>query len=193
MFLDSEHYNPVSCRREEGAGSIRLNSEYVTHRKPAWLVLLKLCGLAAMVAVAVAIAWPSLRPHFAPLQCATLIAGAIFIYSGLAFFFRPEPNPDNMGFLGGIANDPTQYSDDVNRKLWNLHCLLGPGRYASETLLDTCVLVGLASSEEIIDPSIETEREAVISNAVLSEATFSQGEAISRLETTTLRADRFEA
>jgi hypothetical protein len=63
-----------------------------------------------------------------------------------------------MGWFGGLSNDPTQYSDNINRFLWNLHCLLGPGRFAAETLLDTCVLAGLASGEEV-EPSYDATDE----------------------------------
>jgi hypothetical protein len=50
-------------------------------------------------------------------------------YVGIAFFVRPEPNPDNMGFLGGMCNDPTRYTDNISRGLWNAHCLLDPDRF----------------------------------------------------------------
>lgn len=191
MFLDFEHdsYYYDDRRRYgrfEGArGQIELNSTYVTKRKPAWLVLLKLCGLAIMIAVGFAIAWPILIQTFHPLQCAGLIAGAMCIYTGIAFFVRPEPNPDNMGFLGGVVNDPFQRSDDYNRGLWNMHCTLGPGRYAAETLLDACVLLGIAKGEEILDDAPAPA--AVWENAVMSEA-----EAPPKLETVMLKANRFE-
>ncbi|WP_425618318.1 hypothetical protein NA78x_002022 [Anatilimnocola sp. NA78] len=191
MFLDFEHDSYYYEDRQrygrfEGArGQIELNSTYVTKRKPGWLVLLKWCGLALMITVGYVIAWPILSPALHPLQCAGMIAGAMCIYTGIAFFVRPEPNGDNMGALGGIVNDPFQRSDDYNRGLFNMHCMLGPGRFASETLLDTCVLLGIAKEEEILDDA--PAEAAVISNAVMSEA-----EAPSKLEYVTLKANRFE-
>jgi hypothetical protein len=74
-----------------------------------------------------------------------LSAGLMLIYVGIAFFVRPEPNGENLGFVGGMFNDPTQYSDNINRALWNAHCLLGPGRFISETVLDCCTLLGLTA------------------------------------------------
>lgn len=131
------------------SGSIELNTEYQTAKKPAWLVLLKLLGVAAMVAVGAAIAIPSLLEAKFPFwQAIAITAGGMFIYTGIAFFIRPEPNTDNLGWGGGMANDPFQYSDNINRFLWRAHCMLGPGRFTAETLLDLCVLLGLAKTEQ---------------------------------------------
>jgi hypothetical protein len=55
-------------------------------------------------------------------------------------------------------NDPTQYSDNVNRTLWKVHCLLGPGRFISETVLDCCTLVGLTA--EVSEEQHQMECEA---------------------------------
>jgi hypothetical protein len=133
-------------------GTVEINTEYHTRRKPAWLVLLKALGVAAMVAVGFAIALPTLMELKFPFwQCIAMIAGAMCIYTGIAFFFRPEANTDNLGFAGGMANDPFQASDNVNRFLWKLHCVLGPGRFTAETFLDLCVLLRLAWGEEVVD------------------------------------------
>lgn len=126
------------------SGTIELNTQYHTGKKPVWLVALKLLGVAAMVAVGAAILVPTLLEMQFPLWQAVLItAGAMTVYTGIAFFLRPEPNTDNMGWGGGMMNDPFQCSDNVNRFLWRLHCVLGPGRFTAETFLDLCALVGL--------------------------------------------------
>lgn len=132
-------------------GTVEINTEYITRKKPAWLVLLRLLGVAAMVAVGYGIALPSLAGVLPLWQSIVAVAGVMLIYVGLAFFFRPEPNTDNMGWMAGGMDDPTQYSDDINRSLWSLSCTLGPGRFVAESLLDTCVLAGLAHRDEIID------------------------------------------
>jgi hypothetical protein len=129
-------------------GTIELNTEYYARRRPVWLVLLKLLGVAAMLAVGVAIAMPTLLEYEFPFwQAVVITAGGMCIYTGIAFFIRPEPNTDNLGWGGGMGNDPFQYSDNVNRFLWRAHCVLGPGRFTAETLLDVCVLVGLVKCE----------------------------------------------
>jgi hypothetical protein len=151
MWFDQQYEYAHEHAARNAVGTMEINDQYVTCRKPAWLVLLKVLGLALMVAAAVGIAYPSLRQVLPPLQSAAVIAGVILIYSGLAFFFRPEPNTDNLGYCGGAYNDPTKISDDINRGLLDLHFALGPGRFASETLLDVCVLFGLAGGEEVLD------------------------------------------
>lgn len=173
----SEYAHEHKYRDE--VGTIEVNTTYVTRRKPAWLVLLKLLGLGVMIAVAVGIAYPSLRQVLPPLQSAAVIAGAILIYAGLAFFLRPEPCEENLGFSGGMYDDPYKYSDNINRSLLSMHCYLGPGRYAAETLLDACVLLGLAGGEEVLPDADE---------APLSEP---EGTPL-QLEIVTLKANRFE-
>jgi len=117
------------------SGTVELNTDCYRNRRPAWLVLLKLLGVVAMVAVGAAIAIPSLLEFEFPLWHAIAItAGGMVVYIGIAFFVRTEPNTDNL--VG------------INKFLWNLHCVLGPGRFTSETLLDTCVLVGLLRSHD---------------------------------------------
>ena len=157
-------------------GSIEINDTYVTRRKPLWLVLLKLLGMALMVAVGVGLAWPSLSRVLPPVQAAAVIAGGILIYSGLAFFVRPEPNTDNLGYCGGMQDNPWKLSDDYNRGLLDLHMALGPGRYFAETLLDLCVSLGFACGEEVLGEDAVTEQPAEPM----------------QIEIVTLKASRFE-
>ena len=143
-------------------GTVEFNTTYVTRRKPVWLIALKLLGVAAMVAVGYGLIVPTLlHLDFTSWQAVGLASGVMMLYVGIAFFVRPEPNTDNMGWgIGGLADDPFQYSDDVNRSLWSAHCLLGPGRFTAETFLDTCALMGLAHRDEVIDEVTEEAAEA---------------------------------
>jgi len=137
------------------AGTVEIVTEYHATKKPVWLIMVKLLGVAAMVAVGAAIAVPTLLELKLPLwQAIAITAGAMMVYMGIAFFFRPEPNTDNLGLCGGGMNDPFQYSDNINRFLWRAHCVLGPGRFTAETLLDTCFLLGIARGEsEAVQPA----------------------------------------
>jgi hypothetical protein len=138
----------------EQTGTVQINTEYHTTKKPLWLIALKLLGVAAMVAVGAAIAVPTLLEIGRPLwEAIAITAGAMCVYTGIAFFFRPEPNTDNMGWGGGMGNDPFQSSDNVNRFLWKLSCCLGPGRFTAETFLDVCALVGFAKGAEVQQPA----------------------------------------
>jgi hypothetical protein len=128
----------------KNVGTIEVNTEYDAPRKPLWLVLLKLFGLLAMLPVGYLLVIPLLPlPAW---QSIVVASGILLIYIGLAFFIRPEPDTDNLGYAGGLVNDPFHYSDDMNRWLLLLHCVLGPGRFASETILDACALLGVTQS-----------------------------------------------
>jgi hypothetical protein len=135
-------------------GYVEVHSEYFRGRRPAWLVLVKILGVLAMVAVGFAIALPTFKeqaPQFAQWKAIVAVSATMIFYTAIAYFIRPEANGDNLGWLGGGMNDPTQYSDNINRYLWKLHMLLGPGRFTAETLLDACVLVGLVKGEDVVD------------------------------------------
>lgn len=148
-------------------GTVEFNTTYVTRRKPVWLIALKLLGVAAMVAVGYGLIVPTLLHldfkgwDLSWWQAVGLASGVMMLYVGIAFFVRPEPNTDNMGWgIGGLADDPFQYADDVNRSLWGTQCLLAPGRFTAETFLDLCAVLGLAHQDEVIDEVTEKEAEA---------------------------------
>lgn len=169
-------------------GGVDINTSYVTRKKPAWWVLFKLLLVAGMVAIGMGIGVPTLLEFKFPFwQAVVITTGVMFIYIGVAFFFRPEANTDNMGWAGGAANDPFQYSDNVNRFLWKAHCFLGPGRFTSETLLDLCVLLGIAGGDEVIDENAEQAAMAAAATSGLSSA-FDPTQPIAP----TLSANRFE-
>jgi hypothetical protein len=141
-------------------GSVEIHSEFFRRKRPAWLVLLKILGVAAMVAVGFTIALLTLKeqaPDFPRWKAIAITSAVMIVYTAVAYFIRPEANGDNMGWFGGSTNDPTQYSDNINRLLWKAHMVLGPGRFTAETLLDTCVLVGLIHGEDVVDESGQPE------------------------------------
>ena len=67
----------------------------------------------------------------------SLFASAgFFIYLLTAYIFRPKPDMNNLGYLGGFINKPFDYSDDINRFLLFLKIILYPGVLISETIKD---------------------------------------------------------
>jgi hypothetical protein len=103
-----------------------------------------------MMGIGYALVLPALA--FSLWQSIVLTTGLLLVYIGVAFFVRPEPNTEDLGWCGGLIDNPFSYSDGVNRWLWSLHCFLGPGRFAAETVLDTCALLGLAAPPEPTTP-----------------------------------------
>jgi hypothetical protein len=118
------------------SGSLELNTDCYRIKRPLWLISLKLLGSLVMIAVGAAIAVPSLLEFGYPLwQAIAVTGGGMVIYTAIAFFIRPEANTDEIA--GG-----------VNKFLWRLHCVLGPGRFTADTLLDTCTYVGILGGEQ---------------------------------------------
>jgi hypothetical protein len=147
-------------------GGVKLNTFYETRRKRPGMVLLKTLGLVLMIAAGFAVTVPWLP--MAIWKSSTLVAGLMLMYVGLAFFVRPEPNMDNLGLLGGLINDPLHYSDNLNRALFQAHCLLGPGRFAAGTLLDISTLLGFTAeitaqqaNEEEMAKQLEVEAQRI--------------------------------
>jgi len=147
MFSPSEIQGQSSLLHK--SGKVEINTDFYRNRRPAWLVALKLLGVVAMVAVWFAIALPSLLQwNFTLWQAIAIASVVVPVYTAIAFFFRPEPNTDNLGMAGGMVNDPFQNSDNVNRFLWRLSCCLGPGRFTAETMLDLYVLLSALKTDQ---------------------------------------------
>jgi len=57
------------------------------------------------------------------------------VYSAAGYFISPEPDYSNVGWLGGIFDNPFRFSDDINRMLIFVAVILIPGRLISTTVL----------------------------------------------------------
>ena len=109
MFSFTEFRGQSSLLDKHGA--VELHTEFFRRRRPVWLVLLKILGVIAMVAVGFAIALPTCKegaPQFAQWKAIVAITATMMAYTAIAYFVRPEANGDNMGWFGGSTNDPTQ-------------------------------------------------------------------------------------
>ncbi len=75
--------------------------------------------------------WREMLPLF-------LIGFGLYVLA--AYLVRPEPNMDNIGWLGGLMDNPFRISDNVNRILLFLQLVLLPGRFVAASLVDMAVL-----------------------------------------------------
>lgn len=66
----------------------------------------------------------------------TIVACVMAAYLLLAYFVRPQPDYDNLGWAGGIFDNPLRYSDDINRFLVLVMVVLWPGRFVSTAIVD---------------------------------------------------------
>lgn len=57
------------------------------------------------------------------------------LYSAAGYFILPKPDYSNMGWFGGIFDNPFKISDDINRMLVFVMIILMPGRLISTTVL----------------------------------------------------------
>jgi hypothetical protein len=69
-----------------------------------------------------------------------LLAG-VFVYLGIAWLIRPQADTTNLGWGGGLIDDPFRYSDDWNRNLLFFSLVLLPGRIVTDGLWDLLRLV----------------------------------------------------
>lgn len=161
-----EQYDP------QPVGSVDVNTEHVAQTNPT-VVFFKLFAATLITA---GMFW--LPYHFLPLQgwhSVAVSAGIVLLYIGIAFFFIPHPNSDNLGWMGGIMDDPFHYSDDWNRSLLFWRGALGPGRFVAGTILDVAVLLGIAQSDpppctfEFFEQQHQESGGASIDNATVTE------------------------
>ncbi len=99
------------------------------------------CLAVALTALGVAV-WMLWRPFDAGAAGRTLpfvIGSSVYLLAG--YFIHPEPNMDNVGWMGGMMDNPFRISDDVNRMLIGALLLLWPARFIAESLVDGVVLV----------------------------------------------------
>lgn len=61
--------------------------------------------------------------------------GGIALYSSAGYFILPDPDYTNVGWLGGLIDNPFRVSDDLNRMLLFIMILLMPGRLIATTFV----------------------------------------------------------
>lgn len=61
------------------------------------------------------------------------------LYCIIGYSVIPKPDHSNIGWMGGLFDNPFRYSDDINRMLIVFQILLYPGRFISTTILQTVI------------------------------------------------------
>ncbi len=75
------------------------------------------------------------------IQDGLVLVGAAIVYLCAGFALHPAPDDDNLGWGGGLLDNPLRYSDNANRLLLLFYLLLLPGRFVAEALVDLVVTV----------------------------------------------------
>ena len=73
--------------------------------------------------------------------CAIFLVMLWIGYFVLALFLRPKPNYENMGWAGGLIDNPFRYSDDINRSLFWANIYLYPGRILAFWMFDFIMFI----------------------------------------------------
>lgn len=160
MFLFELLCQSSNPNQFEKTGTIQLHQPGINKKKRPLIVFAKTIATLFMVGIGFGLITP-----FLPFGLGYSIAITTFvlgIYVALSYLIRPRPNGDNMGYLGGAFDDPFQFRDDMNRTLFRLHCFLGPGRFASETMIDVLTVTGVMSEvdeHDLMQEEIEREDE----------------------------------
>ena len=64
------------------------------------------------------------------------IGSATLAYLVLGYFVHPRADMSNVGWAGGLMDNPFRYSDDLNRLLLTVMIVLLPGRFIAEAMVD---------------------------------------------------------
>ena len=70
------------------------------------------------------------------LKQGVILAIVLAVYSFLGSTLRIEVADDNMGWAGGLFDNPFRYSDDINRFMLFLKIMLMPGYLLGSTFLN---------------------------------------------------------
>jgi hypothetical protein len=103
-----------------GRGTVELNGESIREFSLGLALVgfaVTLVGFAAVVAgFATTGAWHGVQAG---------VGYVVYLLAG--WFVRPKPDTSNLGWFGGLMNDPFRWSDDWNRFLVGLTLMLLPG------------------------------------------------------------------
>ncbi|MCO4747051.1 MAG: hypothetical protein KC912_19805 [Proteobacteria bacterium] len=97
-------------------------------------VLVRVAVASALVVGALAAVW--WVPETSDLDMVSYAAIALFLYVVVSTFLRPRPSLDNLGWAGGLIDNPLRYSDDINRTKLLIAVLMSPGRFIGLSFFD---------------------------------------------------------
>ncbi len=128
-----EAYNPGPV------GSVRFGRQNASTRTRG---AVSLCFLASVLGVGLIFGWIIAgSPPEAVLGNALAALLVVLLYCIAGYYIRPKPNLQNLGWLGGLFDNPFRYSDDWNRFLLWAYLLLLPGRFVAESMVDFVVML----------------------------------------------------
>ncbi len=79
--------------------------------------------------------------HQSTVKDVMVFIGVIFLYCVISYYIVPKPDYSNVGWFGGLVDNPFRYSDDLNRILILFMVILYPGRFLAQTMVQAFYLI----------------------------------------------------
>lgn len=79
--------------------------------------------------------------NYVELERVLVLIAVLLVYCSLGYLLNPKPNYDNVGWFGGMMDNPFRISDDFNRFLIFIKIFLWPGRFITASIVDFIVLI----------------------------------------------------
>ena len=113
-------------------GSIE-SGKFDIPERPKWLIIVRFIISIAIIGGIYYLA----NNHISTITFKTfgITTGVLIVYCVISFFVRQAPDTSNMGWAGGLIDNPLRISDDLNRNLVFLKIVLMPGLFIAESVL----------------------------------------------------------
>lgn len=129
-------------------GSTKLGAR---KREPEPRVVVLLRGFIALTLLGAAVGVMAGPMGIRDLTTYRNVAIGFSVYAFIAHFVHPEPDTSNMGYAGGLIDDPFRISDDHNRFLFFFGLFLAPGRFFAEAFMDNLRLAWRACRKKPLE------------------------------------------
>ncbi len=131
-FLESENPSPV--------GKIEFNSPEPDDDEPPEKDLIWLAITIGLILVGIGLYWTFYNLSYGNSWQVSVKLCGLVLYVMISYSLRVKPDYSNVGWLGGLMDNPFRISDNFNRWLVYLQALLVPGKLIVYSLLMSWVV-----------------------------------------------------
>lgn len=118
-------------RNRGPVGTVESGHPRPGHWHPAVILLRAVIAVVALVASGLFIT----RTADTTTDAVAIVLG-LLAYCGIAYWFSPRPELENVGWASGLFDHPFRWSDDMNRGLVYFAVVFWPGRFLTVSLRD---------------------------------------------------------
>lgn len=122
-------------------GSLEVNSPEPDDDEPPKKWLIWLAIIAGLILVGIGLCWTFYDFLYTTGWHISLKLCALGLYMLISHSVTARPDYTNVGWLGGLMDNPFRISDDYNRLLIYLQALLLPGKLMAYSLIISWLLV----------------------------------------------------